>query len=130
MKTPILKNATRSLILALTLAAFLVAIVSPAGAAGRWVSGDINTHSYLADGKKPFGDVVRNAFSVYGLDYMANSEPGGKSTVSPNGVNFVTPVWRWITLSNASYPMVQDARSTYPERCAIQGVEWNAQRSG
>ena len=58
MKTPILKNATRSLILALALAAFLVAIVSPAGAAGRWVSGDINTHSYLADGKKPFGEIL------------------------------------------------------------------------
>jgi len=126
MKTLSPKAVRRSLLLAAATAALLAAVAAPAMAAGRWVSGDIHNHTYLTDGSSAFTDVVRNGFSVYGLDYLANSEHGGTSAKDPGGLSFVTPVWRWITLSNYSFPTVLDARATYPERRVIQGVEWNA----
>jgi hypothetical protein len=109
----------------------VLAMASAASAAskrsvGRWVAGDIHTHTWLTDGKNTQGEVIRNAFENYGLDYMANSEHGGTSTYNPVGIGFVTPVWRWITLTNYSFPIIQDNRELYPERRLIQGVEWNA----
>ena len=126
MKTLSPKAVRRSLLLAAATAALLAAVATPAMAAGRWVSGDIHNHTYLTDGKSTFTDVARNAFSVYGLDYLANSEHGGQSTYNPAGVAFVAPVWRWITLSNYSFPTVLETRAVYPERRVIQGMEWNA----
>jgi hypothetical protein len=126
MKTLSPKAVRRSLLLAAASAALLAAVATPAMGAGRWVSGDIHTHTYLTDGKSTMTDVVRNGFSVYGLDYIANSEPGGKSSTDAFGRTFVTPVWRWITLSNYSFPEVLGARAIYPERKVLQGLEWKA----
>ncbi len=125
MKTLSLK-ARRGLLTAAASAALFAAVALPAQAAGRWTSGDIHNHTYLTDGKSTFGDVTRNAFSVYGLDYLANSEHGGTSTYDPTGLAFVSPVWRWLSLSNYSFPTVLNARAVYPERRVIQGLEWNA----
>jgi hypothetical protein len=125
MKTHTLKAARRTLLVAAASAAVLAAIAAPA-MAGRWVTGDIHNHTFLTDGSSTFTDVTRNAFSVYGLDYLANSEHGGTSTKDPAGLSFVSPVWRWITLSNYSLPQVLAARDNYPERRVLQGVEWNA----
>lgn len=117
----------RLVALTLAVAATLLALAAPAAwAAGRWVSGDIHTHTFLSDGKVAQGEVLRQAFGQYGLDFMANSEHGGLSKHDPNGVPFVTPVWRWITLSMYSMPLVNSFRQVYPERAIIQGVEWNA----
>lgn len=122
-----LSKAARLAVLALLAVALGVALTaSPAWAAGRWVAGDIHTHTYLTDGKVTQGEVLRKAFAEFGLDFMANSEHGGQSKYDPNGVAFVTPVWRWITLSMYSMPLVNYYRQVYPERCIIQGVEWNA----
>jgi hypothetical protein len=116
--------ARRGALLALVAVAAALTLASVA-AAGSWVSGDIHNHTYLTDGTTTQGEVLRNAFSVYGLDYFANSEHGGQWPNDPMGIPFVAPVWRWITLANYSYPIIQDARETYPERLIIQGLEWN-----
>jgi hypothetical protein len=125
MKTNVLKATRRALLVAAASAATLAALAAPA-AAGRWVSGDVHNHTYLSDGSSAFADVARNAFSVYGLDYLGNCDHGGFSTKDPNGLSFVSPVPRWLTLSNYSYPTILAARATYPERRVLQGVEWNA----
>jgi hypothetical protein len=130
------KPVNRIILLALATALVVLTAAGPAGAAGRWLAGDIHTHTWLTDGKNTQGEVVRNALSVYGLDYFANSEHGGKSSYDPSGIPFgttdpatgkatITPVWRWITLSHYSYPVVQDLRQRYAKRPIIQGVEWN-----
>jgi hypothetical protein len=124
MKTHTLRAAGRTLLVAAASAAILAAVAAPA-MAGRWVTGDVQTHSYLSDGKQTLGDVTRNGFSVYGLDYLANADPGGQSTVNPAGLSYQGGVWRWVTLSNASFPDVLAARSTYPERSVLQGLDWN-----
>jgi len=125
MKTLSLKAASRGLLVAAASAALFAAVVGPAAAAPRWVSGDLQTHSYLTDGKQTLTDVMRNGFSVNGLDYIANAEPGGQSKVDPAGLSFVSPVWRWITLSNSSFPAVLSGRADYPERQVLQGLDWN-----
>jgi hypothetical protein len=125
MKDHSLKAARRTLLVAAASAALLAAVAAPA-MAGRWVTGDIHTHTYLSDGSSTFVDVSRNAFSVYGLDYLANCDHGGTSAKDPGGVSFEGAIPRWLTLSNYSFPTVLDARATYPERRVIQGMEWNA----
>ena len=124
MKTDMFKAVRRVLLVAAASTAVLAAIAAPA-MAGRWVTGDIQTHSYLSDGKQTFNDVMRNGFSVYGLDYLADTDLGGQSTVSPAGLSYQGGVWRWITLSNDSFPTVLAGRATYPERTIIEGLDWN-----
>jgi hypothetical protein len=92
---------------------------------GRYISGDFHNHTYLTDGNYPETTVVQKAFEEYGLDWMANSEHGGQFDRKPDGTKFPTPVWRWLTLSHYSYPIIQQLRLDYPEKGLIQGVEWN-----
>ena len=100
--------------------------VTKGTAAGKWLAGDLHTHTYLTDGKNTQDEVLRNAFEVYGLDYFANSEHGGQYSNVPTGLTaFVSPVWRWMTLTNYSFPIILDARAIYPEKQLIQGYEWN-----
>ena len=126
------KNGARRVLLAVlatvaTLAAGMAVGGSVARAAtGKWVAGDINTHTLLGDGSNAQVEVTRNAFALYGLNYLANSDPGGKSNTDPSGAPFVTPIWRWITLPLYSYPLTQDARETYAGHRVIQGLDWNA----
>ncbi|MGE5630787.1 MAG: hypothetical protein ACM3TR_06770 [Caulobacteraceae bacterium] len=109
--------------------------------AGRYVAGDFHTHTYLTDGNKTEADVVKNAFVDFGLDWMANSEHGGTSTRDPLGDQFVCPtgsqlldvsgknvdytIWRWITLRDYSFPVVQKLQQQYANKILLQGVEWN-----
>lgn len=92
---------------------------------GKWVTGDFHTHTYLTDGSNTEKDVVDNAFNKYGLDWMANSEHGGASKRDPFGNLFPTPVWRWITLKDYSFPIISQLRDQYADKKLIQGVEWN-----
>jgi hypothetical protein len=131
MKTRRTRRLRRTVVFAAAAALMVLVLAASASAAtkkstGRWESGDIHTHTWLTDGKNTQGEVLRNAFENYGLDYFANSEHGGQSTYNPAGLAFVTPVWRWITLTNYSFPVILDARQSYPEKQIIQGVEWNA----
>jgi len=91
---------------------------------GRWVTGDFHTHTWLTDGSHTQVDVVSHAFQ-YGLDWMANSEHGGISVRMPDGTPFPSPVWRWITLKDYSYPIIQDLRKQYRSKLLVQGLEWN-----
>lgn len=106
---------------------------------GQWVAGDFHTHTYLTDGQKTEVEVVANAFGNFGLDWLANSEHGGAFKRDPYGTpwtqsQFLLPgtpvnangtVWRWISLKDYSYPIVQSLRSQYPNNLLIQGLEWN-----
>lgn len=133
MRSPRTGLARRTVLMVLVVSLLVLAAAASANAAkakkqpaGRWVAGDIHTHTWLTDGKNTEAEVVRNAFGNYGLSYFANSEHGGTSTYSPAGIAFMTPVWRWITLTQYSYPIIQDLRETYTGKALIQGVEWNA----
>jgi len=129
MRRPRTQLARRAAVLAVVLAGVLLATAVAASAKApkaRWISGDVATHTNLSDGNQSQVEVDRQAFGVYGLGYLANSEPGGTSSADPAAVPFVAPVWRWLTLAEYSYPMIQDQREAYPERSLIQGLEWNA----
>ena len=127
MRTPSAATLSRALLLLAAAAALFAAVASPAAAAtARWVTGDIHNHTYLSDGSSTQGDVVRNAFSVYGLDYLANCDHGGVSKKDAKGLSFEANVPRWVTLSNHSFPLVAEYRAAYRERRIIQGMEWNA----
>jgi hypothetical protein len=128
MRRPRTQVASRSAVLALVLAVVLLATAAAASAktTGRWLAGDIQTHTSLTDGNQSNYEVARQAFGVYGLDYLANAEPGGTSAADPSGLPFSLPVWRWVTLADYSYPVIQDLRESYPERALVQGLEWNA----
>ena len=112
-------------LMALTAAALLATSSAALAGTGRWVAGDLHTHSYNADGSQAVSEVGRNAFGVYGLDFMANSEPGGLAKTNAIGQTFQSPIWRWLGLADYSYPVVADLRATYPERTVIQGLDWD-----
>jgi len=136
-------NGSRRRGVALTLAvatAFLAAVAvagarpAPAHAQGRWLSGDLSTHTFLTDGKNSQAEILSNAMPGapfgYGLSYVANAEPGGQSKTNPEGLKFQLPVWRWQTLALYSYPHVVQARSDYPGHSIIQGLEWDVPTHG
>lgn len=93
-------------------------------AAGKWVTGDFHTHTYLTDGSHTEEEVLSNAFGKYNLDWMANAEHGGTSKNTPFGVKLDNPVWRWTTLPQ-SYTVLSYLSWKYPNNTLIQGLEWN-----
>lgn len=101
------------------------AVVAGASSHGRWVSGDMHTHTFLTDGSNTQAQVAKSAFQDFGLDWFANSEHGGKSSRDPFGNTLATPVYRWQSLADWSYPIVRDLRAIFPQKTIVQGVEWN-----
>ena len=114
--------------------------------AGKWMAGDFHTHTYLTDGSHTQIDVVSHAFDMFGLNWMANSEHGGAYTRNPEGVYWdnpsITPpteflgnpitgadghqaMWRWQSLPDYSFPLIQELRDEYKRNFIIQGFEWN-----
>jgi hypothetical protein len=91
---------------------------------GRWMAGDFHTHTYLTDGGRTQEEVALHAFS-YGLDWFANSEHGGFFARDPHGTPLATPVPRWITIKDSSFPIVQGLRAAFPQKRILQGAEWN-----
>ncbi len=100
------------------------AAVASAHTASRYVAGDFHTHTYLTDGSKRQAEVVHNAFDNFGLDWMANSEHGGKFNRDPFG-NAIAPTYRWREFGMYSFPIVSDLREIYSNKMLVQGVEWN-----
>ncbi len=94
-------------------------------AAGQWLSGDFHHHTWLTDGNHTQQAIAGNAFNRYQLDWIASSEHGGTSKNDSDGHAFPSPVWRWITLTYYSYPIIEDLRRDYPGKLLIQGLEWN-----
>jgi len=113
---------------ALALLCLLMLGVRPAAAAtpGRWIAGDLHTHTVLTDGSVTQTAVAAHAFGDYRLGWFANSEHGGRFGRDADGDPFVTPVFRWITLRDESFPAVAAVRAVWPSRLLVQGVEWNA----
>lgn len=110
---------------AMALAAMPAAIPPAHAFTPRWVRGDFHTHTWLTDGYQTQVIVARRAFDSFALDWLANSEHGGFSTRDPAGVPFPTPVPRWRTLAQHSFPIIDSLRDEYPRKVIIQGVEWN-----
>ncbi len=115
------------------------------------MAGDFHTHTWLSDGTDTQTNVVYQAFVTYGLDWMANSEHGGQFGNSPFQVAPGTPIpwsaytpqeglppykplgspapgkmWRWQSIRDFSFPIIQALRKVYPDKVLIQGYEWNA----
>ena len=109
--------ARRAAVLAAVLAVVLLATAAAASAKapkGRWLAGDMQTHTNLTDGNQSQVEVDHQAFGVYGLDYLANSEPGGSFRRRPGRRAVRAPVWRWITLANYSFPIDRSEREDLP----------------
>ena len=124
-----------AIVTALVAAATIVALqTASAQAQGRWLTGDLASHTVLSDGKSTQSEVLSNAISAapfgFGLNYFANAEPGGQSKNNGEGLAFQAPVWRWQTLALYSYPLIQQAREDYPGRFFIQGLQWDAPAHG
>lgn len=107
---------------------------TPAQAQGRWLAGDLATHTVLTDGKSTQSEVLSNALAPVpfgsGLSYFANAEPGGVSKNNAEAIAFQAPVWRWQTLALYSYPLIQQAREDYPGRLVMQGLQWDTPAQG
>ncbi|MHB8988716.1 MAG: CehA/McbA family metallohydrolase domain-containing protein [Desulfobulbia bacterium] len=102
---------------------------------GRWLTGDFHNHTFLTDGSNTADDVFSHAFR-FGLDWLANSEHGGAYSRAPDGTPWpaesaflgdppAEKMWRWQSLLQYSFPLMGNARATYPAKLIIQGYEWN-----
>lgn len=120
---------------------------------GRWISGDFHTHTVLTDGSHTMPDVFAHAFGGrwdlldqdgatrgdsivdgFDLDWIANSEHGGAFcrdasgrpwTISAKGSPPAGCLWRWQSLMEVSWPLLDSLRSVHPGKILIQGLEWN-----
>jgi len=110
---------------------------------GRWLAGDFHHHTTLTDGSHSLDQVCAQA-NRFGLDWWANSEHGGAysrnadkqyfDTLTPpvallgdyaGSDGFHKKMWRWQSLLQFSYPVLNQLRHQYPGKTIIQGVEWN-----
>lgn len=104
------------------------------------VAGDFHTHTFLSDGVHTLDDVAAHAFggswtpiggpqsrvAGFGLDWFANTDHGGSFSRDRFGNPFPSgSKWRWETLRDVSWPVVDSLRQVYPHRHLFQGLEWN-----
>ena len=88
---------------------------------GVWLAGDFHTHTRLTDGDHLQEMIVSNAVDRYGLEFLANSEPGGASSSDPNGV-------LWDDPARESTPtLLGDAAYQYDESGVAQRAMWRWQ---
>ena len=121
--------------------------------AGKWMAGDFHAHTFFTDGSYPLTTVVRNGFQ-FGLHWIANSEHGGTGardgdgrywsdrSVHPNDpirgdvreverhdsdgqVIKVRVMWRWQSLIEYAFGIIQTLRHENPGRLIATGLEWN-----
>ena len=117
------------------------------------MAGDFHQHSYFTDGSFPVDTVLVKGFE-YGLGWAANSEHGGAGwrdgqgrpwSESPDGpilgdqkttereieengakVKKEFPVmWRWQSLTDFAFGIIQQVRKEHPKHLAATGLEWN-----
>ena len=120
---------------------------------GRWIAGDFHQHSYFTDGSFTLDTVLTKGFE-YGLGWEANSEHGGAGwrdgqgrpwseslddrilgdkkvtereiVVDGEKVTKSFPVmWRWQSLIDHAFGMIQRVRKEHPKNLAATGLEWN-----
>ncbi len=111
--------------------------------AGRWLAGDFHNHTTLTDGSHSLYEDFAHA-SRFSLDWWANSEHGGAFSRNADNQYFdtLTPpctflgdnaglasthkrIWRWQSLVQFSYPLLDQLRHQYRDKTIIQGLEWN-----
>ncbi len=113
-----------------------VAAARPPSAAGegRWLAGDLSTRTWLTDGRTTeraiAAKVMADDPAGFGLRYLANAEPGGRSSRDAAGVKFTIPVWRWQSLIFQSFPQIVAAREAHRGDLFIQGLQWDAPTHG
>jgi hypothetical protein len=121
---------------------------APAPAAGKWMTGDFHQHTLFTDGSWKMRDVMYKGFG-YGLNWQANSEHGGARVtdglgrywddinayatnpiigdVASSSVAGVSHrvMWRWQSLRDFGFPMIQSIRKLFPDKVVMTGMEWN-----
>jgi hypothetical protein len=143
------KNSKPSVLIALLALLLALACCGPAGEGqgakppGKWLAGDFHQHTTLTDGSHSMKDVFTQA-NRGGLDWWANSEHGGAyprnahlqyfDTLTPPVAFLGDPagssrghqkMWRWQSLLQYSYPVLDLLQQQYPGKTIIQGLEWN-----
>ncbi len=114
---------------------------------GTWIAGDFHNHTCLTDGDHPAKQVFSRSFSEFGLGWIVNSEHGGAFQRDPYGRPWTDPaiepptvfkglpaerskkkaMWRWQSLAEYSYPIIEAARNDPSSRgkLILQGLEFN-----
>lgn len=118
-------------------------------AQSKYVTGDFHQHSTFTDGSWTLQHVFEKN-NYYGLDWWANSEHGGgfnrdgrksgkdlnatvywdqDTTIKILGTVSMSSghqnMWRWQSLRDFSFPIINGLRSTYPSKLVLQGYEMN-----
>jgi hypothetical protein len=119
------------------------------GQRAGYITGDFHQHTTYTDGSYSF-DYVMEKNNEFNLDWWANSEHGGyrDRDARYSGIDLDTTVywdqesdvnilgdtiyrgshqamWRWQNIMDYSFQSTLKARSTYPDKMIIQGLEWN-----
>jgi hypothetical protein len=117
--------------------------MNTASAGGEYLPGDFHQHSLYTDGSHTFSTMMEQNNNY--LQWWANSEHGGERNRDGNGnywdddaVYPVNPIlgdvetsgghqemWRWQSLRDYVYPDIEDARTQYPDKIIISGLEQN-----
>ncbi len=148
---PVLRYLRLAGATAVFLAGILAAAPGPAAPplpSGRWLAGDLHSHTFLTDGNATLDEVARAAFEEFGLSWLANSEHGGYYTRDAAGVYLDDPslstvflgdtvfraghraMWRWQSLIEYSFPLVALLRERFTDEVLIQGFEWHVPTHG
>lgn len=107
--------------------------------AGKWMTGDFHNHSWTSDGFDTEAEVIHQAFDTYKLDWMANADHGGQFANSPAGIEWgsLKPaptilgnpwgghMWRWQSLRDYQFPLIELMRGQYKTKALWQGFEWD-----
>lgn len=97
----------------------------PPVAQGRWVAGDIHTHTAVSgDARVPTNDVIDHAFASFGLDYLSLSNHM-RDNSQDNDDNDLGEQLYYDALVNYEQPAVQAKQAEYPGKVLWSSFEWD-----
>jgi hypothetical protein len=102
----------------------------PALPGGRWLAGDLHTHttqSADADVSQTLARILDKAFNSYGLDWMAVTNHLRVSTRDEKGVTLGTSIPMSIAAGRYEIPAIQalQAGGAYADKLIFTGFEWD-----